>query len=96
MRNETLNRDLTLCLLRHRLGGMADTSIPAELRATLAREQRSQRWLAEKSGISPAALSRKMRGDTSFTLDELLSVTHALGVSAADLIATIESQPSAA
>ncbi len=75
---------------------MADHNLAGELRAALGREQRSQRWLSEKTGISPTALGRKLRGDTSFTIDELLDVAHALGVSAASIIEAIDSEPSAA
>ena len=66
---------------------MADTTLAAEMRAALAREQRSQAWLAEKAQISTSALARKLRGETSFTIEELIRCSRALGLNAADLLA---------
>lgn len=56
----------------------------------LARAQRSQRWLAEQTGISAATLSRKMRGDGSITLGEVLAICAAIQVSATDIVARLE------
>ncbi|PFG17243.1 helix-turn-helix protein [Propionicimonas paludicola] len=65
---------------------MANPTLAAEMRAALARQQRSQSWLAAQAQISKAALSRKMRGETDFTVPELIQCASALGISAASLI----------
>jgi len=75
---------------------MPNQTLAGELRATLAREQRSQLWLSQKTGINPTTLGRKLRGDVSFSTDELMDVASALGMSAAGFIAKIESSRSAA
>lgn len=56
------------------------SAVAAEVRASLGRAGRSAAWLAQSAGISRAALSRKLRGDVSFTVEELVLVALALGV----------------
>lgn len=56
------------------------SAIAAEARAALARKGQSAAWLAEDAGISKAALSRKLRGEVSFTVEELVLVAEALAV----------------
>lgn len=56
------------------------SAIAAEVRAALARKGQSAAWLAEEAGISKAALSRKLRGDVSFTVEELVLVAIALAI----------------
>ena len=60
----------------------ADTrvTVAAEVRAVLARAGRSATWLAVETNISKASLSRKLRGETSFTVEELVAVCGALGI----------------
>lgn len=56
------------------------SAIAAEVRAALARKGQSAAWLAVEAGISKAALSRKLRGEVSFTVEELVLVADALDV----------------
>ena len=62
-------------------------SIAAEVRADLARKQMSAAELSRETGISKAALSRKLRGESSFTVEELLTVADATGIGADSYIA---------
>lgn len=55
-------------------------AVAAELRAALARDGRTASALATDAGISRGALSRKMRGESAVTIDELLSIASALGI----------------
>lgn len=71
-------------------------SITTEIQSRLDAEQRSRAWLAERLGISKSAISRKMRGDTDFTLHEFLAVARILSVDAGDLIAAITDDRDAA
>jgi transcriptional regulator with XRE-family HTH domain len=55
--------------------------VSAEIRAELARQQKSQRWLAGELGIDPAAVSRRMIGlANTFTTAELDRVAEILQV----------------
>ena len=47
----------------------------------------SQRWLANQTSIPLATLNRRMLGRTSFTLEELFEVAHALNVTVGELLA---------
>lgn len=85
-----MQKVLTMSQIRNMIGDMTNPRIAEELRMALARAQRSQRWLAEQTGISAATLSRKMRGDGSITLGEVLAICAALQVSATDIVARVE------
>lgn len=62
--------------------------VAAEIRAELARQQMSQRRLAELLGIDPALVSRRVSTGVgrSWTLDELERIAEILGVSVERLI----------
>ena len=75
---------------------METTTLAAELRAILARKQRSGRWLAAQSGLPHGRVARILRGDREVTLSELLSIAGALGVSTGDIIEMVERQATAA
>ena len=62
------------------------SAVAAEVRASLARKGETAAWLSESAGISKTALSRKLRGDVSFTAEELLSVADALGIDDVDTL----------
>lgn len=62
------------------------SAVAAEMRAALARAGRTASWLAERTQISKQALSRKLRGDTSFTVEELVSASVALDVDPSTLV----------
>ena len=64
--------------------------VAAEVRASLARKGESAAWLAETTAISKAALSRKLRGDTSFTVEEIVSIALALDADPAKLLPAAE------
>lgn len=70
---------LTICLTQR---------VSAEIRAELGRQRMSQRQLAEKLGIHPTLVSRRLRDgkDRSWTLDELEQIASVLGVSVEQLI----------
>lgn len=62
--------------------------IAAEVRATLARNQISGKQLAAHLGISQFAVSRRLRGETPFSVDELSATADFLAVSLEELLAT--------
>ena len=41
---------------------------------------KSKNWLAEDSGIPYSTLGRKLKGDTEFTITEILAVAESLGI----------------
>jgi len=63
-------------------------AVAAEVRAVMGRKNKSAKWLSEATGISKAALSRKLNGSVGFTLAEAMSIATALGVSLSDLVPT--------
>ncbi|MGC4154818.1 MAG: helix-turn-helix transcriptional regulator [Propionicimonas sp.] len=67
-------------------------AVAAEVRAALARDGRKAARLAEEAGISPAALSRKLRGLTPFYVEELLNIADALNIDPAPLFVPRETQ----
>lgn len=70
-------------------------AVAAEVRASLARDGRAAQTLASDTGISKAALSRKLRGLTPFYVEELLAIAVALDVDPAKFV-SIASEPVAA
>ena len=62
------------------------SAVAAEVRASLARKGETAAWLSESAGISKTALSRKLRGDVSFTVEEVVAVADALGIDADTLL----------
>ena len=48
--------------------------------------ERSQQWVANKSGIPISTLRRKLRGHTDFRLCEVVNIAVALNVQPADLL----------
>jgi len=63
-------------------------AIASEIRAALARDGRTASTLATDAGMSRAALSRKLRGLASFSVDELIEVAFRLNVEPISLIPT--------
>ncbi len=64
--------------------------VSSEIRAELGRQRMTQLALAEKIGMQPAILSKRLgskEGFRSFTLDELDAIASALGVPVERLIA---------
>lgn len=60
--------------------------VAAEVRAQLGRLNRDGTWLASKLGVSEMWVSRRLRGITKFSVDDLVAVAAVLDVQAADLI----------
>ena len=58
-----------------------------EIRAEMARQRVSQRELAGKIGRAQEWVSRRLTGNVSLTLEELVQITDALGIPAARLLA---------
>jgi transcriptional regulator with XRE-family HTH domain len=54
--------------------------VAGEVRATLARRQISGKQLAAHLGVSQFAVSRRLRGETAFSIDELSATADYLGV----------------
>lgn len=61
----------------------------------MARQQVSGIALAERSGISPATMSRSLTGARAFDLAELLSIAEALDVPASQFLVRAEAQAAA-
>lgn len=74
----------------------AGTTVAAEIRAELARQQRSVKWLSAQTGISPSSLSRKINGSRALSIDEAVSIARALEVTLDQLISTTIPAPAAA
>lgn len=72
------------------------TTAATEIRSRLDADQRSQAWLASRIGVSKSAMNRKMKGEVEFTLDEFLAACRVLGADSGEIIAAIDSEPSAA
>lgn len=62
------------------------SAIAGEVRAAVARAGVSARSLAIEVEMSPASLSRKLRGDVSFSVEELIAIANHLGISITALI----------
>lgn len=58
----------------------------AEIRAELARQKRSGRWLAEQIGAPTGTVARWIGGETSPPLDALYAMCRALGINVADIV----------
>ena len=54
--------------------------IAAEIRAEVARQRATQVQLAQLLDLSQAAVSRRLSGDTPFTLNELAAIAQFLNV----------------
>jgi transcriptional regulator with XRE-family HTH domain len=54
--------------------------IAAEVRAEIARQQKTQREIADAIGIEQASLQRRLVGARSFRAEELAALAEVLGV----------------
>jgi transcriptional regulator with XRE-family HTH domain len=61
-------------------------AIAAEIRAEMARQNMTQRQLAERVGIIQQALQLRLSGARSFRAEELAAVATALGVPVTQLL----------
>lgn len=60
--------------------------VAAEVRVLLARLGHDGSWLAAQLKVSEMWVSRRLRGVTRFTVDDLARIAEVLGVTVADLI----------
>lgn len=65
-------------------------SIAAEIRAELARQQQSKRWLAEQIGEPHVTVTRWVNGDGPMSFDSMDAICEALGVSVVDILRRAE------
>tara|TARA_R110000744_G_scaffold3823_1_gene14123 strand:- start:6224 stop:6454 length:231 start_codon:yes stop_codon:yes gene_type:complete len=56
------------------------------VKAILKAEDRSQRWLAERIGVSTQSLSKKLESGTRMRVDSLEEIATALGMKASKLL----------
>lgn len=70
--------------------------VAAEVRASIARKGVSQSVVAEQSGMSGASLSRKLKGQYPFGVDELLAIAPLLDTTASGILAAAEAAEMAA
>lgn len=63
--------------------------VAAELRAEMARQGISRRWLAEQVGESHVTVSRWVRGDTCPTLEALDAMCAVLGITIPELFGAV-------
>lgn len=71
-------------------------AVAAEVRAEAARAELSQAALARKAGVAPQTLSKKLRGERSFTVEELLAIAKALDLDPVALLPRYIHEESAA
>lgn len=64
---------------------MARAEVTADLRILIANANKSQKEVAERIGITPAALSSKLSGSKNLTLDSIVDIADAVGA-AVDLV----------
>jgi len=69
--------------------------VAAETRAALARDGRSAMQLATDTGISKSSLSKKMRGQVPFYVEEIVDIAVALGIDPSALVPSTTSQAAA-
>lgn len=68
------------------MSGTPTQRIAAEIRAEMARQQRSQRELADALSYTQQAVSRRLAGHVAIDLNELDLIARFLGVSVAHLM----------
>ena len=61
--------------------------VAGHVRAALARQRRTGRWLALAVGMSKTTMSRRLNGQQEFGVNELAAVAAALGVPIESLFA---------
>lgn len=61
-------------------------SLASEIRGECAKQGITLGDLAERVGLTPAAMSRRLNGHTEFTIREVIAVSAVLGIDAAALM----------
>lgn len=64
----------------NRFAAAIDEIVASEVRAEIARQKTKQKYLADKLGLHPNIIGRKVRGEVAFTVPELCAVAIALGI----------------
>ena len=67
-----------------------DSRVAQELRAELARQMHSKRWMAATLGESPSTMNRWLNGQTVISLNDLDRMCRALDMTIADLLGRID------
>lgn len=68
-------------------GSHMNTSTTATLiKDAISSEERTYTWTANKAGMSPATMRRKLNGGADFTIGEVARIAAALGKAPADLL----------
>ncbi len=67
----------------------ANLKVSGEIRAWLARRGLRQAWLSDVLGLSQSVVSKRLRGQLSFTAPELLMIASALDISLGELLGGI-------
>lgn len=67
-----------------------EARVAEELRAELARQGRSRRWLAAQVELPATTVARWLRGDTAPTLDELDAMCRALDLTVGRVLVTVQ------
>ena len=67
-------------------------SVALSILSLLAASDRSERWLAERSGIEYELLQEKLHLRVDFTVTDLADIARALGVPVADLVPRLNSE----
>lgn len=63
----------------------------AEVRAELARQNKTSAWLASEVGIATSTMARRLSGASAFDMAEAFAVAYALGLSFSALVQRSES-----
>ena len=63
-----------------------EKAVAINIRERLVRRDMTQGQLATAAGMTPTALSARLRGEREFRLSELHAISEALGVRLADLM----------
>ena len=64
--------------------------VAGDIRAAIGRAQVRQSDLADRTGIHPSKLSRRLSGHSAFTITELTSIASALDLTFAELVPSLE------
>jgi len=54
--------------------------------SAILRAERSKKWTADRAGIAVTTFTRKVNGHADFTITELITIAHVLGIEAWQLV----------
>lgn len=61
-------------------------TVPGRVVAQMREADRTQKWTADRAGISETTFRRKLRGGADFTVSEVARIARALGIHPAALL----------